>query len=151
MYGRGQRHQLYCSANATKSETILSAVIHKIWSRKHGSSQELCLRKLELHQLDETQWKVVAAGLKDKDVTAVNMSMNELAVFPLPLTMCSQLRKLDIRRNSLRCLPPAIGKLQCLCQLLVNENGLEDWPYELTDLQHLQELGRLLYERTHSL
>ncbi|KAH0618507.1 hypothetical protein JD844_017783 [Phrynosoma platyrhinos] len=74
------------------------------------------------------------------DLTKLILSSNKLKCLSDDIKLLPALTVLDVHDNQLTCLPSAIGSLVNLQKLNVSHNKLKDLPKELIQLKHLRSL-----------
>jgi hypothetical protein len=69
--------------------------------------------------------RAFAAWDLPRSLVRLNLNHNSLVIFPIQVTLLTNLQALDLSSNRLPTLPPGIGKLVNLVHLRVTDNMLE--------------------------
>ena len=75
-----------------------------------------------------------------QDVYILRLRWKRLRAIPPEVFTFSNLRELDLSRNSIDSVPPEIGRLSHLQKVVLSRNLIRHLPVEITLLQELQQL-----------
>ncbi|XP_042317734.1 leucine-rich repeat-containing protein 40 isoform X2 [Sceloporus undulatus] len=117
---------------------------HLNLSGRELSQVPLHVWRINLDTPEEAQQNLSFGGgdrwWEQTDLTKLILSSNKLKCLSDDIRLLPALTVLDVHDNQLTCLPSAIGSLENLQKLNVSHNKLKDLPKELIQLKHLRSL-----------